>query len=148
MGQKSKAWPTQSLLTPRESVVFCHEMVSKCLNVVFLRAYAMTDSSGKEVAECKSTIQRQQVGLACQHRSQFSPREVSNTFPEVSEKEALENSLIYFTPNVGLLKSLSTNQLSLDNGSDHRVRTIDLPFQNHAQAGLRVHRIVIQRLDG
>ena len=32
-----------------------------------------------------------------------------------------------------------------DNGSDHRVRTIDLPFQNHAQAGLRVHRIVMSR---
>ena len=32
-----------------------------------------------------------------------------------------------------------------DNGSDHRVRTIDLPFQKHAQAGLRVHRIVIPR---
>ena len=32
-----------------------------------------------------------------------------------------------------------------DNGSDHRVRTEDLPFQNHAQAGLRVHRIVIPR---
>ena len=31
------------------------------------------------------------------------------------------------------------------NGSDHRVRTIDLPFQNHAQAGLRVHRIVFRR---
>ena len=30
-----------------------------------------------------------------------------------------------------------------DNGSDHRVRTGDLPFQNHAQAGLRVHRIVM-----
>ena len=30
-----------------------------------------------------------------------------------------------------------------DNVRDHRVRTIDLPFQNHAQAGLRVHRIVI-----
>ena len=35
--------------------------------------------------------------------------------------------------------------LSLDNFRDHRVRTIDLPFQKHAQAGLRVHRIVIQR---
>ena len=34
-----------------------------------------------------------------------------------------------------------------DNVSDHRVRTIDLPFQNHAQAGLRVHRIVITRFD-
>ena len=33
------------------------------------------------------------------------------------------------------------------NVSDHRVRTIDLPFQNHAQAGLRAHRIVIRRLD-
>jgi hypothetical protein len=32
-----------------------------------------------------------------------------------------------------------------DNVSDHRVRTIDLPFQKHAQAGLRVHRIVICR---
>ena len=32
-----------------------------------------------------------------------------------------------------------------DNVRDHRVRTIDLPFQNHAQAGLRVHRIVIRR---
>ena len=31
------------------------------------------------------------------------------------------------------------------NVSDHRVRTIDLLFQNHAQAGLRVHRIVTQR---
>ena len=30
-----------------------------------------------------------------------------------------------------------------DNGSDHRVRTIDLPFQNHMQAGYFVHRIVI-----
>ena len=28
-----------------------------------------------------------------------------------------------------------------DNVRDHRVRTEDLPFQNHAQAGLRVHRI-------
>ena len=28
--------------------------------------------------------------------------------------------------------------LESDNGSDHRVRTIDLPFLNHAQAGLRV----------
>ena len=35
----------------------------------------------------------------------------------------------------------------LDNGSDHRVRTEDLPFQNHAQAGLRVHRIVTWRLE-
>ena len=32
--------------------------------------------------------------------------------------------------------------LQVDNGSDHRVRTIDLPLQNHAQAGLRVHHIV------
>ena len=35
-----------------------------------------------------------------------------------------------------------------DNVSDHRAgtaRTIDRPFQNHAQVGLRVHRIVIQR---
>ena len=32
-----------------------------------------------------------------------------------------------------------------DNVSDHRVRTIDLLFQKHAQAGLRVHRIVIHR---
>ena len=40
-----------------------------------------------------------------------------------------------------------TNRVSVThNGSDHRVRTIDLPFQNHAQAGLRVHRIVITRL--
>ena len=34
----------------------------------------------------------------------------------------------------------------LDNVSDHRVRTVDLPFQKHSQAGLRVHRIVIWRL--
>ena len=34
---------------------------------------------------------------------------------------------------------------AVDNVSDHRVRTIDLPFQKHAQAGLRVHHIVIQR---
>ena len=36
-----------------------------------------------------------------------------------------------------------------DNVSDHRAgtaRTIDRPFQNHAQVGLRVHRIVIPRL--
>ena len=32
--------------------------------------------------------------------------------------------------------------LKPNNGSDHRVRTEDLPFQNRAQAGLRVHRIV------
>ena len=35
----------------------------------------------------------------------------------------------------------------LDNGSDHRVRTEDIPFQKHAQAGLRVHRIVIPRFE-
>ena len=28
---------------------------------------------------------------------------------------------------------------------DHRARTSDLPFQKHAQVGLRVHRFVIQR---
>ena len=33
-----------------------------------------------------------------------------------------------------------------DNGSDHRARTSDHPFQKHAQVGLRVHRIVIGRL--
>ena len=32
-----------------------------------------------------------------------------------------------------------------DNVRDHRVRTIDLPFQKHAQAGLRAHHIVIRR---
>ena len=32
-----------------------------------------------------------------------------------------------------------------DNGNDHRVRTIDLPLQNHAQTGLRVHRIVMSQ---
>ena len=36
--------------------------------------------------------------------------------------------------------------LKLYNGSDHRVRAIDLLFQKHAQAGLRVHHIVIRRL--
>ena len=38
------------------------------------------------------------------------------------------------------------NVLKPDNGSDHRVRTNDIPFQRHAQAGLRVHHIVITRL--
>ena len=35
--------------------------------------------------------------------------------------------------------------LRVDNVRDHRVRTIDLLFQKHAQAGLRVHRIVMPR---
>ena len=34
-----------------------------------------------------------------------------------------------------------------DNVRDHRARTNDLPFQNHAQVGLRVHRIVMSRFD-
>ena len=36
--------------------------------------------------------------------------------------------------------------LKPNNGSDLRVRTIDLPFQNRTQAGLRVQHIVIRRL--
>ena len=35
----------------------------------------------------------------------------------------------------------------LDNVRDHRVRTEIYPLQNHAQAGLRVHRIVIPRFE-
>ena len=38
------------------------------------------------------------------------------------------------------------DQIERDNGSDHRVRTIDLPFRKYAQAGLRVHHIVIWRV--
>lgn len=34
-----------------------------------------------------------------------------------------------------------------DNVRDHRARMVDLPFQNHAQAGLRMHRDVIRRLE-
>ena len=30
--------------------------------------------------------------------------------------------------------------------SDHRVRTIDLPFQNHAQLRLRVHHVIIRSI--
>ena len=41
---------------------------------------------------------------------------------------------------------LHHERLNLDNVRDHRARTSDLPFQNHAQVGLRVHRIVIRRL--
>ena len=33
-----------------------------------------------------------------------------------------------------------------DNVRDHRARTSDRPFLNHAQVGLRVHRIVMCRL--
>ena len=35
--------------------------------------------------------------------------------------------------------------LEADNVRDHRARTSDRPFQNHAQVGLRVHRNVIRR---
>ena len=37
------------------------------------------------------------------------------------------------------------NGFGADNDQDNRVRTIDLLFQKHAQAGLRVHHIVIPR---
>jgi len=33
-----------------------------------------------------------------------------------------------------------------DNGNVHQARTSDQPFQKHAQAGHRLHRIVIPRL--
>ena len=29
-----------------------------------------------------------------------------------------------------------------DDGRDHQARTSDHPFQDHAQAGLRVHRMI------
>ena len=55
----------------------------------------------------------------------------------------------YRTPStsIGLLFRFesATDHSRRDNVCDHRVRTEDLPFQNHAQAGLRVHRIVIPR---
>ena len=46
------------------------------------------------------------------------------------------------------LTVLSNGFSQRDNGSDHRARTSDRPFQNHAQVGLRVHRIVICQLLG
>ncbi len=36
--------------------------------------------------------------------------------------------------------------LRTHNGYDYRARTSNRPFQNHAQVGLRVHRIVISQL--
>ena len=83
----------------------------------------------------------------------FAPLRLRNGFRRVSSPAfcmgvvSLPNSGTYGYRKQEQKESLNSvlHLIERDNGSDHRVRTIDLPFQKHAQAGLRVHRIVIPR---
>ena len=63
---------------------------------------------------------------------------VSMTAARVVNKSAVRIEKFHFRMNLS-----SFFKIERDNVSDHRARTSDHPFQNHAQVGLRVHRIVI-----
>ena len=86
---------------------------------------------------CRASLRCENHWPAC-HEPERAPRETGISLDEHVTSLVLQWSSI--PPSWTSMKS--------DNVRDHRVRTEDLPFQNHAQAGLRVHRIVITRFLG